>query len=115
MGLPHILDRYTQIAGTQPAVCIMVDREGMKAKFLAELVAAGYTVITLLKSNQYTGIAFLVVVFGDPGCPDPTAAYQLTIRVATKWLQINKCTGQRDERTVCFLYPFAITSSQLLI
>jgi hypothetical protein len=55
-GLPHILARYEQATGRQLFVRIIVDREGMAAAFLASLVAAGHTVVTLLRSDQYKGL-----------------------------------------------------------
>ena len=54
-GLPQILDRYQQATGRELIVRIIVDREGMAAEFLAGLVAAGHTVITVLRSDQYKG------------------------------------------------------------
>jgi hypothetical protein len=55
-GLPQILDRYQQATGRELIVRIIVDREGMAAEFLAGLVAAGHTVITVLRSDQYKGL-----------------------------------------------------------
>ncbi len=56
VGLPHIVARYEQATGTRLINRIIVDREGMGGTFLAGLVADGRTVITLLRSDQYTGI-----------------------------------------------------------
>ena len=36
---------------------LIVDREGMAAEFLATLVKAGRTVVTILQSDQYQGLA----------------------------------------------------------
>jgi hypothetical protein len=55
-GLPQILDRYQQATGRELIVRIIVDREGMAAEFLAGLVAARHTVITVLRSDQYKGL-----------------------------------------------------------
>jgi hypothetical protein len=55
-GLPQILERYQQATGRELIVRIIVDREGMGAEFLAGLVAAGHTVITVLRSDQYSGL-----------------------------------------------------------
>jgi hypothetical protein len=55
-GLPQSLERYQQATGRELIVRIIVDREGMAAEFLASLVAAGHTVITVLRSDQYTGL-----------------------------------------------------------
>ena len=73
-GLPQILDRYQQATGRELFVRIIVDREGMAAEFLAGLVAAGHTVITVLRSDQYAGLesftqvgAFVPLVFDRQG------------------------------------------------
>lgn len=56
LGLPQILARYEQVLGRRLVARIIVDREGMGADFLAGLVADGRVVITLLRSDQYTGL-----------------------------------------------------------
>jgi len=56
IALPQILTRYEQTVGQRLITRIIVDREGMGAEFLAKLVADGRTVITLLRSDQYTDI-----------------------------------------------------------
>ena len=35
---------------------IVVDREGMSAEFLAALAGEGRTVVTILRTDQYTGL-----------------------------------------------------------
>jgi len=57
VGLPAILARYEQAAGKAPRTQIIVDREGMAAQFLADLVAAGRTVVTVLRTDQYEGLS----------------------------------------------------------
>ncbi|HEU5367487.1 MAG TPA: hypothetical protein VFU69_03445, partial [Ktedonobacterales bacterium] len=56
-GVPAFLDRYDQATGASPVACLIVDREGMAAEFLATLVKAGRTVVTILQSEQYHGLA----------------------------------------------------------
>lgn len=57
VGLPQIIARYAQATG-QPALDhVVVDREGMGGDFLAGLVAAGSTVVTLLRADQFDGLA----------------------------------------------------------
>jgi hypothetical protein len=56
IGLPQILAHYEQVVGRRLVARIIVDREGMGANFLAGLVADGRVVITLLRSDQYTGL-----------------------------------------------------------
>ena len=56
VGLPAILARYEQATGCPPFRCVVVDREGMSATWLRTMVAAGRTVITLLRSDQYQSL-----------------------------------------------------------
>jgi hypothetical protein len=53
VGLPAILARYEQATGKAEQTRIIVDREGMAAQFLADCVAAGRTVVTVLRTDQY--------------------------------------------------------------
>lgn len=56
VGLPAILAHYEQAAGLESLKRIVVDREGMSAEFLAELASKRRTVVTILRTNQYTGL-----------------------------------------------------------
>jgi hypothetical protein len=56
VGVPKILARYEQVAGKAAQTRIIVDREGMAAQFPADLVAAGRTVVTVLRADQYAGM-----------------------------------------------------------
>jgi hypothetical protein len=56
VGLPKVLARYEQAGGNTVHARIIVDREGMAAPFLRDLSEAGYTIVTLLKTNQYDGL-----------------------------------------------------------
>ncbi len=56
VSLTQILVRYEQTVGRRLVTQIIVDREGMGAAFLAGLVAAGRTVVTLLRADQYHGL-----------------------------------------------------------
>jgi transposase len=56
VGLPKVLARYEQSGGKTAQARIIVDREGMSAPFLRDLVEAGRTIVTLLKTNQYDGL-----------------------------------------------------------
>jgi len=56
MGLPAIIARYEQAAGMHSVERIVVDREGMAAEFLAALAKAGRTVVTVLRTDQYSGL-----------------------------------------------------------
>src|SRR2546421_7086314 len=55
LGLPAIVKRYEQENGACVVEQIIVDREGMAAEFLAGLKEAGRTVISILRTDQYTG------------------------------------------------------------
>jgi hypothetical protein len=56
VGLPKALARYEQAGGKTAHARIIVDREGMAAPFLRDLVEAGHPIVTLLKTNQYEGL-----------------------------------------------------------
>ena len=56
VGLPQILARFEQAVGRRVVNRIIVDREGMSAAFLAQLVLSGRSVITLLRDDQYSGL-----------------------------------------------------------
>ncbi len=54
-GLPQILKLYERAAGQDCVRRLVIDREGMAAEFLASLAENGRDVVTVLRSNQYTG------------------------------------------------------------
>jgi hypothetical protein len=56
VGLPAILTRYEQATGKAARARIIVDRDQMAAQFLADLVAAGRTVVTVLRTDQYANL-----------------------------------------------------------
>jgi len=57
VGVPAILARYEQATGKATQARIIVDRDQMAAQFLADLVAAGRTVVTVLRTDQYEGLS----------------------------------------------------------
>jgi len=57
VGLPLIIAHYEQIVEEVQVKRIIVDREAMAAEFLARLQAAGRTVVTVLRSDQYRDLA----------------------------------------------------------
>jgi len=70
-GVPHILARYEQQANPARIARVIVDREGMAAEFLATLVEAGRTVVTVLRTDQYQDLtAFTDVSPFVPLCRD---------------------------------------------
>ncbi len=56
IGLPAIISRYEQAANLQNIERVVVDREGMAAEFLSTLASEGRKVVTLLRTDQYTGL-----------------------------------------------------------
>jgi hypothetical protein len=52
-GLPSIIERYEHTQALTQVKRIIVDREGMATELLADLQAAGRSVVTILRSNQY--------------------------------------------------------------
>jgi hypothetical protein len=56
-GLCELVSRYEQITGHKRARRIVVDREGMGAAFLNKMKEEGRAIVTLLRSNQYTGLS----------------------------------------------------------
>ncbi len=57
IGLPFIIARYEQNVEKVQVSRIIVDREAMAAEFLASLHAAGRSVVTVLRSDQYRDLA----------------------------------------------------------
>jgi len=55
-GLAEIVARYEQITAQPIQGPIVVDREGMGAAFLKERADEGHCIVTLLRSNQYSGL-----------------------------------------------------------
>lgn len=56
VGLPSMIAQYEHAAGLQSLERIVVDREGMAAEFLAQLTREGRTLVTVLRTDQYTGV-----------------------------------------------------------
>jgi hypothetical protein len=60
---------------------LVIDREGMPTDFLCRLTQDGYTIITILRSDQYTGLATFNTV-GDFLPPQADAQNRVTREVA---------------------------------
>lgn len=56
-GVPPLVTRYEQAAEDAHLGRLVVDREGMAAEWLAGLAAQGRTVVTILRADQYHGLA----------------------------------------------------------
>jgi hypothetical protein len=74
-GVSQFLARYDQATGGHAVARLIIDREGMAAEFLYHLANTGRTVVTILKSNQYAGLAsFTDVSAFVPLCRDRNGA-----------------------------------------
>jgi hypothetical protein len=56
IGLAQILPPASESTDRASQGCVVVDREGMAAPLLRDLQAQGYTVITLLRTDQYESL-----------------------------------------------------------
>ena len=56
IGLPAIISCYERAANLHNIERVVVDREGMAAEFLSTLASEGRKVVTLLRTDQYTGL-----------------------------------------------------------
>jgi hypothetical protein len=56
-GIPQALTCYEQATEALHLASLVVDREAMAADFLAQLSTEARTMTTILKTNQYTGLA----------------------------------------------------------
>jgi len=61
-GMPQVLASYEQVTETKKLQHLVVDREAMAADFLAQLKSEGRTLTTILKTNQYSGLADFINV-----------------------------------------------------
>jgi len=57
VGAPALLEQYERVTGALRVAAVVIDREGMAAEFLHQLAAAGRTVVTVLRADQYTGLS----------------------------------------------------------
>jgi hypothetical protein len=56
IGLPAIIAHYEQAADLYCLQRVVVDREGMAAEFLAALASEGRTIVSVLRTDQYSGL-----------------------------------------------------------
>jgi hypothetical protein len=57
LGTPSLLSRYETVTSEAALRRLIIDREGMAAEFLAKLAAEGRWVVTILRTEQYRGLA----------------------------------------------------------
>jgi hypothetical protein len=97
-----VLKCYEEMVASEHVSTLVIDREGMSTDFLRRLTQDGRTIITILRSDQYTGLATFNMV-GD-FLPLQTDAQGLVIReVAPAQFQLDDLTLQvaliRDHRS----------------
>jgi len=103
-GVLQFLARYDQATGGHPVARLIIDREGMAAEFLHQLVKAGRTVVTILKSNQYAGLAsFTDVGAFVPLCRDRNGAVTREVACARFALCLPEHLGQRLSLSVALI------------
>jgi len=59
LGTPSLLSRYETATDEGPLRRLVIDRDQMAAEFLAKLAAEGRWVVTILRTEQYHGLAAL--------------------------------------------------------
>jgi hypothetical protein len=103
VGLPAILAHYEQAAGKAPRTQIIVDRDQMAAQFLADLVAAGRTVVTVLRTDQYEGLSsFTEVGAFVPLEHDRHGKLIREVATARFALPVLATWDIRSQKTTCF-------------
>ena len=103
-GVLQFLARYDQATGGHPVARLIIDREGMTAEFLHHLAKAGRTVVTILKSNQYAGLAsFTDVGTFVPLCRDSDGAVTREVASARFALCLPDHPGQRLSLSVALI------------
>ena len=94
-GVPHIMARYEQRADQNRIARLIVDREGRAAEFLAALVEAGRTVVTILRTDQYQDLtAFTDVGAFVPLCRDRKGTITREVAAARFALPLPDHPGQ---------------------
>lgn len=103
-GVPQFLARYDQATGGQAVARLIIDREGMASGFLHQLVSQGRTVVTILKANQYVGLAsFTDVGAFVPLCRDRNGQVTREVAPARFALPLPDSSGQTLPLTVALI------------
>jgi hypothetical protein len=103
-GVSQFLARYDQATGGHPVVRLIIDREGMAAACLHLLAKEGRTVVTILKSKQYAGLAsFTDVAAFVPLCRDRNGAVTHEVASARFALCLPDHPGQRLSLSVALI------------
>lgn len=103
-GVSEFLTRYEQATGGHPVAQLIIDREGMGAEFLHQLAKEGRTVVTILKSNQYAGLAsFTDVGAFVPLCRGRDGAVTREVASAKFAVSLPDHPGQRLSLSVALI------------
>ena len=103
-GVSQFLARYDQATGGHPVERLIIDREGMAAECLHQLVKEGRTVVTILKSNQFAGLAsFTNVGTFVPLCRDRDGAVTREVASARFALSLPDHPGQTLSLSVALI------------
>ena len=103
-GVSQFLIRYDQATGGNSVARLIIDREGMAAEFLHQLVAQGRTVVTILKSNQHAGLAsFTDVGAFVPLCRDRNGMVTREVTSARFALSLPDHPGQTLRLSVALI------------
>ncbi len=103
-GVQEFLARYDQATGGHPVARLIIDREGMAAECLHQLAKEGRTVVTILKSNQYAGLAsFTDVGAFVPLCRDRDGGVTREVASARFALSLPDHPGQRLSLSVALI------------
>jgi hypothetical protein len=103
-GVSQFLARYDQAAGGDPMARLIIDREGMAAEFLHQLVKEGRTVVTILRSTQYQGLgSFTEVGAFMPLCRDRDGVVTREVASARFALSLPDHPGQTLRLSVALI------------
>ena len=104
VGLPALILRYEQAAGLHSVERVVVDREGMAAEFLAGLASEGRTVVTVLRTDQYTGLeSFREVGEFVPLRVDPQGKVMREVALARFRMPLPEHPGQELDLRVALI------------
>lgn len=115
-GTPQIVACYEQHAAPKRIARLIVDREGMAAEFLATLVAAGRTVITILRTDQYQNLTtFTDVGAFVPLCRDQKGAITREVAPARFALPLPDHPGQTLPLAVALIRDWRSLQPQVAV
>ena len=103
-GVPALLTSYEQAAEGKRLMRLVVDREGLAAEWLAELVAEARTVVTVLRADQFHDLtSFTEVGPFVPLCQELDGTVTREVASATFALPLPDHPGQTLPLTVALI------------